>query len=99
MVPVSSRATEGPACNRPIPDPLFRRVDPEMGHRGILTDHAKQISSHSEILKSMHAEYWILNVLVHILASFPGCTPLCASGQGDAAGCSKEVKVSVECVW
>ena len=25
---------------RPIPDPLFRRVDPEMGHTGILTDHA-----------------------------------------------------------
>ena len=25
---------------RLIPDPLFRRVDPEMGHTGILTDHA-----------------------------------------------------------
>ena len=25
---------------RPIPEPLFRRVDPEMGHTGILTDHA-----------------------------------------------------------
>ena len=37
-----SRGTPWTAAlpTRPIPDPLFRRVDPEMGHTGILTDHA-----------------------------------------------------------
>ena len=32
-----------------------RRVDPEMGHTGILADHATKNSSRSEILKFMHA--------------------------------------------
>ena len=31
-----------------------------MGHTGIPTDNAWNESSHSEILKFMHAEYWFL---------------------------------------